>query len=234
MPDLFLATLGNGDWQEPTLRLVLAALAGGLVGAERARHAQIAGIRTHAILAIGAALTMLVSAAIAGSAASDGAGGTVFSDPGRIAAQVISGIGFLGAGAIIRLGNSIRGLTTAASLWTVAGIGLAIGAGYYVGAAVATVLLIVVLDGVDRLADAVKFGRKLRTLKVVASAPVEAAVVQALAPLKIVARVARLKDSRADSRFTYHFSLHVPDPMEVEVIAAALREVEAIVELRVE
>lgn len=234
MPDVLLIAGVFDNWQEPALRLILAAIAGGLVGAERARHAQIAGIRTHAILAIGAALTMLVSTAIATSASADAAGAKFVADPGRVAAQVISGIGFLGAGAIIRLGNSIRGLTTAASLWAVAGVGLAIGAGYYVGAAVTTVLLFVVLDVVDRAADAVRFGRRLRTLKVVATAPVQAAVVQALLPLRIETRVARLRESRADARFTYHFSLHVPEPMPIDVIVAALRHLETIVELRVE
>jgi len=210
---------------------MLAALAGGLVGAERARHAQIAGIRTHAILAIGAALTMLVSMAI--SAGATGAAAAA-ADPGRIAAQVISGIGLLGAGAIIRLGSNVRGLTTATSLWAVAGVGLAVGAGYYVGAAVATVLLIAVLDLVERASQALRFGRQFHTLRVESSAPVREAVTKALESLKIRTAVGRLHDQREHGRLVYHFSLRVPERVELEAIVEALKPLEHISDLRVE
>ncbi len=222
---------GLEDWQEPTLRLALAALAGGLVGAERARHAQIAGIRTHAILAIGAALTMLVSVSIATTVTG---GDAVATDPGRIAAQVVSGIGFLGAGAIIRLGSSVRGLTTAASLWAVAGVGLAVGAGYYVGAAVATVLLIAVLDVVERVSRAMRFGRHFHTLRVESTQPVQDAVTTALGALNIKTSVGRLHDQRERGRLVYHFSLRVPDRIGIEAIVDALRGVEHVLDLRVE
>jgi len=106
------------------LRLVLGFLAGGLIGLERSSRRQVAGLRTHILIATGATLLMLLSIYIPQQFNPQGN-----NDPGRIAAQVVSGIGFLGAGAIIRLGNSIRGLTTAASLWFVAAVGLAVGAG---------------------------------------------------------------------------------------------------------
>ncbi len=122
------------------LRLVLGFLAGGIIGLERSSRRQVAGLRTHILIATGATLLMLLSIYIPQHINPEKS-----SDPGRIAAQVVSGIGFLGAGAIIRLGNSIRGLTTAASLWFVAAVGLAIGAGMYLVAAAAEALGITTL-----------------------------------------------------------------------------------------
>src|SRR5437867_3983926 len=101
------------------LRLLLAMLMGGLVGMEREQRDRPAGLRTHLIVCAGSALITLVSSRF---------GGDRF-DPGRIAAQIVSGIGFLGAGTIFRSGSVVRGLTTAAGLWVVAGIGMAIAAG---------------------------------------------------------------------------------------------------------
>ena len=122
------------------LRLVLSFVAGGIIGLERSSRRQVAGLRTHILIATGATLLMLLSIYIPQHFNPERS-----SDPGRIAAQVVSGIGFLGAGAIIRLGNSIRGLTTAASLWFVAAVGLAIGAGMYVVAAAAEALGVIAL-----------------------------------------------------------------------------------------
>jgi putative Mg2+ transporter-C (MgtC) family protein len=121
------------------LRLVLSFFAGGIIGLERSSRRQVAGLRTHILIATGATLLMLLSIYIPQQINPER------SDPGRIAAQVVSGIGFLGAGAIIRLGNSIRGLTTAASLWFVAAVGLAIGAGMYLIAGAAEALGIITL-----------------------------------------------------------------------------------------
>ncbi len=124
------------SYGELIIRLALAGGLGGVVGFERELSQQPAGLRTHIILCSGAALFMMVSIFM---------GETHGSDPSRIAAQVVSGIGFLGAGAIIRLGVSIKGLTTAASLWTTAGIGLAVGAGFYVGALLVTGIIMAAL-----------------------------------------------------------------------------------------
>lgn len=119
-------------------RLLVAALLGGFIGLERESHGRPAGLRTHVLVSLGSCLIMLIS--IYGFTNT----GRPY-DPGRLAAQVISGIGFLGAGTILREGISIRGLTTAASLWCVSGIGLAIGCGYYIGASIATVLSVATL-----------------------------------------------------------------------------------------
>ncbi|MDO4800516.1 MAG: MgtC/SapB family protein [Bacillota bacterium] len=126
---------------ETVLRLLLSAAIGGAIGMEREVHNRPAGLRTHVLVSLGSALIMLIS-----SEAFIGRG-----DPARLAAQVVSGIGFLGAGTIMRNGNSINGLTTAASLWVSAGIGLAIGAGYYIGGAVTGLIVIITLVTLGRL-----------------------------------------------------------------------------------
>ena len=125
---------------EVVLRLLLAVLLSGLVGLEREAKGQAAGLRTHILVCVGSALMMLTGVYL-----SVHYRGIVEVDPTRIAAQVVSGIGFLGAGTIIQFRDSVRGLTTAASVWTAAGIGLAVGCGFYAGAVATTALALVVL-----------------------------------------------------------------------------------------
>src|ERR687889_483990 len=120
-------------------RLLLAAVLGGAIGAERELSDQAAGLRTHMLLTIGACLFTLVSAY--------GFGSGIGTDPSRLAAQIVTGIGFLGGGAIVRHGLTVRGLTTAASIWATASIGVAVGAGSYLLAAGGTVLVVGTLFG---------------------------------------------------------------------------------------
>ena len=129
---------------EIVLRVILAGVFGGAIGAEREIREREAGLRTHMLVSIGAALFTLVSAYGFSDFRFSNASGITY-DPTRIAAQVVTGIGFLGAGAIIRQGLSVRGLTTAASLWVVAAIGIATGAGYYSAALITTVVVFVSL-----------------------------------------------------------------------------------------
>jgi putative Mg2+ transporter-C (MgtC) family protein len=128
-------------WAEVTLRLVLAAALGGAVGLERELREREAGLRTHLLVSLGAAVFTLVSA-YGFSDFRYGIRTGITLDPTRIAAQIVTGIGFLGAGAIIRQGLSVRGLTTAATLWVVAAIGMATGAGYYSVAVIGTGLVL--------------------------------------------------------------------------------------------
>ena len=126
-PDLSMATQ-----LDLALRLTVGLVLGALIGFERELHRQPAGFRTHSLVSLGAALFTVVSAF--------GFGGDMV-DPTRIAAQIVSGIGFIGAGTILQYRGHIRGLTTAASLWSVAAVGTAAGAGLYVVAVIGTLLI---------------------------------------------------------------------------------------------
>jgi len=129
-------------------RLGLAALLGGAIGFERERLSWAAGLRTHMLVCVGACLFMIVSAhGFMDVLAYEHVG----LDPSRVAAQVVSGIGFLGAGSILLRGEIVRGLTTAASLWSVAAVGLAVGGGLYVAAVAATVIILFILAGIKPL-----------------------------------------------------------------------------------
>lgn len=129
---------------EMILRLAMAAFLGGIIGFERERLSWAAGLRTHMLVCLGATLIMLVSQYAFHSVVYQG---LIALDPSRVAAQVVSGIGFLGAGTILFLKNAIRGLTTAASLWAVAAVGLAVGGGLYLPAISATLLILLILAG---------------------------------------------------------------------------------------
>ena len=136
-PDLSLNTQ-----LDLALRLTVGLVLGAIIGFERELQRQPAGFRTHSLVSLGAALFTIVSAF--------GFSGDLV-DPTRVAAQIVSGIGFIGAGAILQYRGNIRGLTTAASLWSVAAIGMAAGAGLYSVAIIGTVLILVVLSILDRV-----------------------------------------------------------------------------------
>src|SRR5579885_1912458 len=149
--------------EEMLLRLVLATILGAVVGVERERLERAAGLRTHALVGVGAALFMLVSA-FGFADVLDKPG--VSLDPSRVAAQVVSGIGFLGAGTIIFQREVVRGLTTAASVWAGAAIGLAVGGGLYLAALVATALTLLILAGLKPIENRFFQHRRLRILTV--------------------------------------------------------------------
>ena len=132
------------------LRLALAAVLSGIIGFEREAHGRAAGLRTHILVCVGSALIMLTSLYIFDIYIS-----RVSLDPTRLATGVITGIGFLGAGTIIRSGASIKGLTTAASIWAVAGVGLAVGCGFYIGAFATTAIMLVALLFLRKVEDTV-------------------------------------------------------------------------------
>jgi putative Mg2+ transporter-C (MgtC) family protein len=127
-------------------KLLFSLIAGGLVGLNRERHKQPAGFRTHILICVGATLLMMLSIYIPQTYFDFKNG-----DPGRIAAQVVSGIGFLGAGAIIRLGTNVRGITTAASIWLISAVGLTIGAGLYTISFVTVVIALFTLIILERV-----------------------------------------------------------------------------------
>lgn len=128
-----------------TFKLLLSLFLGSIIGLERRRKGQIAGMRTFSLICMGATLAMLVSIYIPQEYM-----GLKNGDPGRIAAQVISGIGFLGAGAIIQMKGSVKGLTTAAGIWMTASIGLAVGAGMYLVSIIAVLFILFILAFAER------------------------------------------------------------------------------------
>lgn len=141
------------------IRLVLSLVLGGIIGFERQHRKKTAGLKTHVLVSLGSCLVTILSINIYA-----GVQGLTNADPARLAAQVVSGIGFLGAGAIIKEGPTIRGLTTAASLWVVASVGLAAGAGAITGAVVTTVLVVVSLELLPKIESLYSQGPASTTL----------------------------------------------------------------------
>lgn len=130
---------------EVLMRLVLSCVMGGIIGYERQARHKSAGLRTNILVCLGSCLVMLLSQSLYQDVE-----GKTNADPARLAAQVVSGIGFLGAGAIMKEGVTVTGLTTAACLWVVAGVGLAVGAGFYVGAGITTALVFLICGYLTR------------------------------------------------------------------------------------
>lgn len=142
-------------------RLILAMLIGCVVGWERKRKGQVAGLRTFTLISMGACLAMLLSIYVPQEYL-----GLKNGDPGRIAAQVVTGVGFLGGGAMIQQKGSIRGLTTAAGIWVVATLGMAVGVGMYAAAVVATVLVMITLITLEQWEHKVRIGQESRVVNV--------------------------------------------------------------------
>lgn len=149
------------NFAELLVRLALACFLGGVIGYERERTRHPAGFRTHILVCVGAALVMLCNIYIF-----EQYKGHANIDPGRFGAQVISGIGFLGAGTILKEGVNVKGLTTAASLWTVACIGIAVGLGFYSGSILTTVLVIITLVVLSKTEGIMSGSSKSATLKI--------------------------------------------------------------------
>jgi len=212
------------DPLQAVLRLALSAALGSLIGWERERHGRAAGLRTHMLLAMGCTLVTLVSFSVAG--------GSAGYDPGRIASSVMTGIGFLGAGVIIRQGINVLGLTTAASIWVTAGIGLAVGAGLYIEAVGASVLTVAVLIPLRALEARLvrKEVRESLKLDFEGAAVSISAVKTALAAYGIEIRSYGLTRGRSTAgsekpeRLSYELVLKCPDDVELDAATTALMD----------
>lgn len=150
------------SWKTVLARVLVSFVLGTLVGLERETHNQPAGLRTHILISIGATLVMILSIFIPQTFRDFQNG-----DPGRIAAQVVSGIGFLGAGAILKFGVDVKGLTTAASIWVMAAIGLAVGAGMYSAGLIGVAVVLFALTAMDLFEKRTFKERTLRKIEVV-------------------------------------------------------------------
>lgn len=161
-------------WVSASFKLLLSMSLGSVVGYERKRKGQIAGVRTFSLICMGATLAMIISIYVPQVYL-----GLKNGDPSRIAAQVVSGIGFLGAGAIIQMKGSVRGLTTAAGIWMIAAIGMAVGVGLYVVGCLATLLILFILLQLERIEHRISLGSESRTISITVGA-----IVDDIAPYK--------------------------------------------------
>jgi putative Mg2+ transporter-C (MgtC) family protein len=219
-------------WVDVLLRIAVAAALTGAIGMERELRERAAGLRTHMLVGVGSALFTIVSAYAWTDFVFDRQGGVVF-DPTRIAAQIVTGIGFLGAGAIIRQGLSVRGLTTAAGLWVVAAIGMAVGAGYYSAAVIATGVVLVGL-GPLRWVEGGALQRWRRGGRVL---EVDIRREQALAPLLETlegrrARVNRVEFEDEEDRRQVRIELDLPLGAASREIVAELADREGVTAVR--
>jgi putative Mg2+ transporter-C (MgtC) family protein len=207
-----------------SFRLVAASVLGAAIGLERELHAHPAGMRTHLLVSLGsAAFTVLGIFFFESPAAPAGSPPT---DPSRIAAQIVSGIGFLGAGAILKYGTSVRGLTTAASLWATAGVGMAAGAGAWFVAVVTTVLIVFSLGPLNWVIARLRLrGQDLIRLRVLAG-KLEAlgAISRSLTANKI--DIAGVSSQRlGKGRYEIELELRPPPGTKQETIIAAVSSV---------
>jgi putative Mg2+ transporter-C (MgtC) family protein len=229
---MLLLEIPSLSWEEELLRVAVAAALGGAVGLERELREREAGFRTHMLVAVGSALFTLVSAYGFREFLVNG-GSVVRADPTRIAAQIVTGIGFLGAGAIIRQGLSIRGLTTAATLWVVAAIGLAAGAGYYSAAVITTLLALFSLWPLRIAAHVVTSRFRTETGRLLAQLPAGSG------PGELVTEVERLggqlqalEISHEADRRTVQMDVTLPPRADAPGMIARLAELEDVLEIR--
>lgn len=211
---------------EVILRLCLAALLGGFIGLERESHRRPAGFRTHILVCVGSALVMLISIyAFAGANR----------DPARLAAQVVSGIGFLGAGTIMREGSTIKGLTTAASLWVVSGIGLAAGSGFYLAAVFATGLVVLTLVFLDNIEHKFLMGSTMELRIVMDDRPGEVGRLGTLlGELGINISAVELEEPKDKTQAIVLLRVNLPAGMERMRLVDAIGQLEGINKVQVE
>ncbi|MFD0673899.1 MgtC/SapB family protein [Cohnella sp. GCM10027633] len=203
------------------IRLLLSVLLGGLVGIERERKNHAAGLRTHILVCLGSCLIMLLSMYGFAAFADEP---NVRLDPARLAAQVITGVGFLGAGTILFTGKSITGLTTAASVWVVMAIGLAVGAGFYMPAGLSAVLVLLILWGLNIVEK--RYVKHRRECVVTVTADAEARLVENLQRLlsERGAKLSHVKFADADEAGEsglQRIHMHIALPRREQLIAIA-------------
>lgn len=207
-------------------QLLLASALGAAVGLERELHGRPAGLRTHILLSLGAALFGMISRGITAPNV----------DPTRIAAQVVTGIGFIGAGTIIHLGGTVRGLTTAASIWTTAAIGLAVGLDrrYWVMAIVATVLAFLTLALVNLLENSLKLKRRMRDIEVIAreGTTVVRLILDTLSSLGVEVQSIRNLPTLLPGTCRYELSLSLPLHVSSLQVLGTLAQCEYVLEVK--
>jgi putative Mg2+ transporter-C (MgtC) family protein len=208
------------------IRLVVSFFAGLLVGVEREAHSQPAGMRTHILISLGSTLAMVVSIFIPQQFPNFQNG-----DPGRIAAQVVTGIGFLGAGAILRIGGNVKGLTTAASVWAMAMLGLAIGAGLFEISAIALAIILFSLSIMDVIENYFFQDRIFKKIEIVVkkktAQPEDLSGI--LKSLKIRITAIDIRKNTAETTEKYIYYAYIPVKLDPEKLAGIMEKVEGVV-----
>jgi putative Mg2+ transporter-C (MgtC) family protein len=229
---LLLAEIPSLSWPEALLRIVVAAALGGAVGIERELRDREAGFRTHMLVSIGSALFTIVSAYAFRDFLVSGAA-VVRADPTRIAAQIVTGIGFLGAGAILRHGLAVRGLTTAATLWVVAAIGMAVGAGYYGGAVITTAVVLISLWPLRILAHRATARFRVQTSTLVVQLPAGASPGPLIDSVEgLGARVQAVEIGHEADRRTVLLDLTMPPRVDPPRVVADVGDLDDVLEVR--
>jgi putative Mg2+ transporter-C (MgtC) family protein len=229
---MLLLKIPSLTWDEELLRLVVAAALGGAVGLERELREREAGFRTHMLVAVGSALFTIVSAYGFRDFLVNG-GSVIRADPTRIAAQIVTGIGFLGAGAIIRQGLSVRGLTTAATLWVVAAIGLTAGAGYYSAAVITTAVALFSLWPLRIAAHVVTSRFRSEVSRLLAQLPSGESPGPLITEVeRLGGRVQSVEISHEADRRTVRLDVALPPSADAPTIIARLADVEHVLEIR--
>ncbi len=218
-------------FETATLRLLVSFVAGMLIGIEREAHSQPAGLRTHILISIGSTLGMLLSIYIPQTYPEFQNG-----DPGRIAAQVVTGIGFLGAGAILRFGLNVKGLTTAASIWAMAMMGLAIGAGLFRISAVALMIILFSLSIMDILEKRFFQDKLFKRIEVVVrKKSAELGDIQKrIASVKIRVQEVDIRKNNGETTDRYIFYCYIPVKLNPEVLITTLEQTEGLVSYSVD
>lgn len=192
---------------EMVFKLLLSAFLGGLIGLERELHARAAGLRTHILVAIGSTLIMMVSNYIFLIYQDQTTSSVVRLDPARIAAMTITGIGFLGAGTIIQSKEIVRGLTTAACLWVIAAVGLAVGCGFYLPAVLTSLIALIALYLLHSLEDFLKKDWYRKLLVITDDGDRFSAIEQVLAGNKITILKVGLDTDTIQRKTTYYIDI---------------------------
>jgi len=204
---------------EMVARLILAAILGAIVGYERETHSRPAGLRTHMLVCMGSTIFTLVSVSFAGRSM----------DPGRIASQIVSGIGFLGAGTIIRQGSAVRGLTPAASLWTIAAIGMAVGVNWSLAifAVFSSIVVVIVLSVVNRLEHSLVLRHRYRDLAVIIKKEEHGIgpILDILTSHGVLVRSVSIEDAENGGQATVRMRLRMPTEADMDSLNAALYQI---------
>jgi putative Mg2+ transporter-C (MgtC) family protein len=202
-----------------------------MIGLERERNSKPAGFRTNILVSVGATLIMIVSIKMRLTFGDSGV------DPARIAAQVVSGVGFLGAGTIIREGFSVRGLTTAAGLWAVAGVGLALGAGFYISATTATVLVILTLNLLNKIEGSIQRDSKQERILQIKAFDQSGAIGRISSVLEnkeIIIKNINVKPASEETHVYFKLEIGKPRQITVNNLLGSLSEVKGVVEVKID